>query len=164
MTLSSRRELCKTVDAFTDTYAQFVLLKDKVANGEILEREELSKVLDSLNKQMEQVYLLEKENGFEEIGIPLEDANFNGFRIQNGELTGELSNAYLIACPWYCDFSDGKKTEKNDFFKFFIASYLTHMVDMYEPSVLQKALTEKPVYRKAVYKRDYKTAIVKKGA
>lgn len=142
MTSLERVELCMAVDKFTTDYAELLSLKIKVQDGEVLQEDELknlSKLTQNLSFLMDEVNRLEKICDYESVGIPIENGtmNFHGFSIQDGELVGDLSYAYQIAAPWYCNFYKGERTEISDFFKFFTASFIIHLSDMYWPEVLE---------------------------
>lgn len=163
--MAERIDLCREVDNFTGLYAKMVYLKDKTENGEVMSEDEVSQLRDlisTLNKQMDLIKTLEDIFGYGDVGIPLEDANFNGFSIKNGELVGDLYNAYLIAEPWYCSFFDGKVSSASDFFKYFIASYLVSMVDMYMPEVYTEVLHDEDEYDDKTKKHSILWGMVKR--
>jgi len=143
MTPRERVELCMAVDELTTSYAKLLSFKMKVQDGEVLEPFELQNLADlacDMSALMDKVNCLEEVCGYESVGIPITDGvmNFHGFSIQNGELVGDLSYAYQVAAPWYCAFYKGERTEVSDFFKFFTASFIIYLTDMYWPEVVEK--------------------------
>lgn len=147
MTPLQRVELCMAVDEFTVTYAKFLSLKLKIEDGEILEPSDIKALSDLptvLSRQMDEISRLEELYGYSSVGIPVNaNTNFQGFCIRNGELVGDLSYVHRIAFPWYCSFYKGEKTETADFFKFFMASFITHLKDMYMPEAAQVEVANK---------------------
>lgn len=133
---------CRAILDLVKDYAELTRLKNKVVDGEVFadgELEEIDTLSKSLSGLMESIELLEQKLGYENVGFPfMEDANFNGFSITNGELVGDLDNAYLVAKPWFCDFVDEEKTSESDCFKFCIAAFIVCMTDMLEPTVFEE--------------------------
>lgn len=146
MTAAQRVELCMAVDEFTSSYAKLLALKIKVEDGECLEQGDidmLSSLADTLSCRMENVTRLEEKFEFESVGIPIDgNTNFQGFSLREGELVGDLSYAYRIAMPWYCNFYKGERTETADFFKFFMASFIISLKDMYYPQIIEELREE----------------------
>lgn len=140
----SHKEFCRNVIELTKCYAAVCRLKNKVVDGEHITKEEIHG-LDVLSSRMNTLLIdvegLQLLHGYESVGFPfMEDANFNGFSIKDGELVGDITNAYFVAEPWFCDFVKGEKTSESDCFKFFIASFIIYMTDMLCPQVLEEVM------------------------
>lgn len=136
------RQFCHLVRDFAKEYADLTLLKQMVVTGEVYEKiheDRLNQLLGSISDKMEQIETMEKQMGYENVGIPVQDANFEGFSIVDGEMDGtKVSNAYLIAEPWICDFWDARRTGESDCFKFFVGSLLYYMAGQVDPSVMNE--------------------------
>lgn len=142
MAANIHNRFCISVIELAKCYAEMTRLKNKVVDGEAVTDKEiyslksLSRNLSSLIVEVEH---LENLLGYQSVGFPfMADANFNGFAIKNGELEGDVQNAYLVAEPWFCDFVSEEKTSESDCFKFFVAAFITYMADMYYPNVLEE--------------------------
>lgn len=146
LTSESHKSFCKSVIALAKAYATVTSLKNKVSNGEVLEDEEviqLKQLMHEISDLMHEIEKKEEVLGYEGIGLPfINDANFNGFFIKNGELAGDLENAYLVAEPWYTSFIYGDKTESSDCFKFIISAFIIHMTDMLDPVVFNEVMED----------------------
>ena len=137
-------EFCQTVNLFLKDYAKLCIMKNQALDGEVLDNGRLEGVLKQINEKIPEIERLEALLGYENVGIPLEDANFEGFSIVNGELQGPtVSNAYLIAQPWVCKFWDAEKTSASDCYKFFIGTFLYHMAGIADPSVMDELVGRK---------------------
>lgn len=155
---TSHKDFCRAVDKLCNAYADLVLIKNKVSNAEVVDDEEIVTVkecLDKINQNISEVKGLEEELGYEEVGIPfLENSNYDGFSLIDGELVGDLENAYLIACPWFISFAEGEDLSIEGAYKFFIGSYIMFFADKLTNYYLEQAVLS------YITKTPYKTAIV----
>lgn len=102
-----KKSYCKCVLKFTRAYAELAKFKRMLDTGEVLSPASLSE-LTALTEVLGNALrsLLDAQNacGYTSGLDFLKDDLFDGFAIQNGELVGDLSYAYQIAQPWFCDF------------------------------------------------------------
>lgn len=142
MNKTLHRKFCISVRDFVKEYACLATLKQKVECGEVLEEtqhEELKNLLSSISQRMEEIEEMERELGYANVGIPVQDANFEGFSFVNGEIEGSaISNAYLIAEPWICSFWDAERTSESDCYKFFVGTFLYYMAGLADSSVMDE--------------------------
>lgn len=141
MEQSLRIELCMKIIEFVKLYADVWSMKQKVTDGECMGPKDLKKLdrlLEKLSISLLEVKYLEMLAGMESVDIPLDNANFNGFSIKDGELVGDTENAYLIAEPWFKTFITGEGTTEADCFKFFIATFIVYMNDRQFPDVYEE--------------------------
>lgn len=132
-------EFCQAVNLFLKDYAELCIMKNQALDGEVLDNGSLERLLEQINGRMPEIERLEALLGYESVGIPMEDANFEGFSIVNGELQGTtVSNAYLIAQPWVCQFWDAEKTSASDCYKFFVGIFLYYMAGIADSSVMDE--------------------------
>jgi hypothetical protein len=140
------RSFCILVRDFCSEYAEVTKLKRCVSEGKEIDSSRLNVLLFSLSEKIAQIEEKERILGYERVGIPLEDANFEGISIVNGEVEGErVKNAYLIAEPWILNFWNGEQTEESDAYKFFIGMFLYCMAEVIDPTVMNE-LKEDDVY------------------
>ncbi len=134
----SRAKYCRSVLKFSRTYAELARLKSKASNGEALSEEELDDIgiyARILESDLAKVLECQRENGFR-LGIDfLSDSSFDGFSLFKGELVGDLSFAYQIACPWFCDFLKG---ESDNNFLFEVAALIRALTDVDEKYSLRR--------------------------
>lgn len=120
--VSRKDYIQKTID-YCRKYAEFVALKDKVENGEMirLSKDEMEQMIAELSLFRDEFLAEQKRMGYTSGENFLKNNSFRGFRILNGQLFGQSDCFYRIIFPWMRDYYTG---ESDNHFRFEIATLL----------------------------------------
>lgn len=97
------------------------LLKEKMMNGETIEKEDIKKMCDKLAFHKKELLDAKKELGFDDGLSFMENNHFQGFEIKDGCLIGNPDLAFVILRPWYEGFPVERKINN---YEFEVANYL----------------------------------------
>ena len=116
---------------FMDAYVEMLGIREKIESGEVLEIQGvgLMEITNRINILMRDIKDLQDSLGYN-VGFPFErDANFKDFSIKDGNLVGDLSEAYLIITPWIEDFCIKGNRSEDAFYKFFIGAFIMGLTE-----------------------------------
>lgn len=126
-----RKDYIDKTIAYCKKYAEFVAVKEKVDDGEVihLTKDEMEQLITSLSSAREEFIAEQHHMGYTTGDNFLNDNNFRGFRIQNGQLIGDSNCFYRIILPWMEEFYYGLS---DNHFRFEIATFLYWLKEVRE--------------------------------
>lgn len=107
--------------------ARLSLLKDRLLAGE--EVSELPELLQIMEFSKEKLLLEKEKLGYSDGLAFMEDNNFRGFSVREGQLFGDTQYLLRICMPWY---ENAKNNYQYEVANYLIALYLAHHPDALE--------------------------------
>lgn len=126
-----RKDYINKTIAYCKRYAEFVAVKEKVESGEVihLTKDEMEQLITGLSSAREEFIAGQHHMGYTTGDNFLNDNNFRGFCIQNGQLIGDSDCFYRIILPWMEEFYYGLS---DNHFRFEIATFLYWLKEVRE--------------------------------
>lgn len=75
-------------------------LKHRIESGEVVPEEKVGSLLRALSVSKEKLLEAKQSLGYDDALSFLEDNNFAGFSVKNGEVIGDKTKLFLITKPW----------------------------------------------------------------